>query len=48
MLLPGQHNVVTAALTGAQNLGYCTGGSADPGNTVAVSPVEATADRLQN
>jgi len=49
MVLPGQQHVVSVPLTGsARTLGYCAGGPHDPGNTVAVSPIEPTADRLQN
>lgn len=48
MLLPGQHKVMSVPLTGrALNLAYCRGGPHDPGNTVAISPIEPTADRTQ-
>ncbi len=45
MRLPGQHTPKRVVLTGrAQNLAYCRGRSHDPGNNVAISPVEPTAN----
>lgn len=47
MTLPGQRAAVSVALARwALNLDYCQGGPADPGNTVAISPIESTPDRI--
>lgn len=48
MRLPGQRKTLSVPLTGrALNFAYCRGGPHDPGNTVAISPIEAAADRTQ-
>ena len=47
VMLPGQHAVISVALSGrALNLDYCEGGPDDPGNTVAISPIEPTPERI--
>jgi hypothetical protein len=46
-MLPGQQVVASVSLSGrALNLDNCAGGPDDPGNTVAISPIEPTPERI--
>jgi hypothetical protein len=46
-MLPGQHVVMSVSLSGrALKLDYCAGGPDHPGNTVAISPIEPTPERI--